>query len=69
MKADRKLIRNSAMCLVCGDEIESHHRHDFRSCRCGNLSVDGGKAYTRRVFKARATWVDTSLYEDVGDVE
>jgi hypothetical protein len=29
-------------CKLCGVIVESKARHDFRSCSCGNLSVDGG---------------------------
>lgn len=65
--SDRKIIRNSVKCLICDEEIVSKHRHDFRRCSCGNISVDGGTAYVRRVgdIKGRGkTWVDTSIYED-----
>lgn len=41
------IIRNSARCRGCGDEIESRHRHDFVSCTCGAIFVDGGKDYLR----------------------
>lgn len=61
MHYDDIIIRNSAQCLSCGDEIESTHGHDFRSCRCGNLCVDGGKQYLRRVYKPGALWRDTSI--------
>lgn len=43
-----KIVRNSATCLLCGDEIESKHRHDYVSCKCGEIFVDGGKDYIRR---------------------
>lgn len=57
------IIRNSAKCLECGDEIESTHRHDFRGCSCGNLFVDGGKDYLRRLYKDGATVEETSIIE------
>lgn len=57
------IVRNSAKCLDCGDEIESTHRHDFRSCSCNNVSVDGGRAYLRRVFSG-SNWEDTSIVEE-----
>lgn len=66
MPKQPKLIRNSARCLVCEDEIVSERGWDFRYCSCGSLAVDGGLEYTRRVFKDRAQWVDTSIYEDMG---
>lgn len=43
--------RNRAKCLECGKIVESKHRHDFQSCECGQLSVDGGKDYLRRVHE------------------
>lgn len=41
--------RNRARCRKCGDVIESKHQHDFVTCKCGAISVDGGDAYFRRV--------------------
>ncbi len=45
--------RNRAGCLDCGDVITSKHRHDYVSCACGNIAVDGGQAYFKRAFKDR----------------
>lgn len=55
------VVRNSAKCLICGQEIESTHRHHFNSCKCGALSVDGGQAYRRRLCQDVAQWIDTSI--------
>ena len=44
---------NAVKCLKCEEIIESKHRHDFVTCGCGNVSVDGGKDYCRRVFKSK----------------
>ena len=43
------IVQNAAICNKCDDFIVSKHRHDFVSCKCGNVSVDGGQAYLRRV--------------------
>ena len=43
-----RIERNMARCRNCGDVIESNFRHDFVSCRCGAISVDGGQDYMRR---------------------
>lgn len=45
------MITNKAQCRQCNDVIESTHRHDFKSCKCGAISVDGGKEYLKRCFK------------------
>lgn len=31
------------------DEVWSAHRHDFKTCGCGAVSVDGGMDYLKRV--------------------
>lgn len=43
------IIQNAVTCLSCGDFIFSMHRHDFVTCTCGSISVDGGQEYLRRV--------------------
>jgi hypothetical protein len=43
------IIQNAVTCLSCGDYIFSMHRHDFVTCTCGSISVDGGQEYLRRV--------------------
>lgn len=61
-----KIIENKAKCLLCGDVIESVNRHDYVTCSCGNISVDGGKDYLRRCFVGNEdTWIDLSISEEV----
>jgi len=43
------IIENVVTCMACGDRIVSKHRHDFVTCTCGAVSVDGGQEYLRRV--------------------
>ena len=58
----KKILRNSALCLECNEHIESIHRHDYVTCLCGNISVDGGTDYIRRAVKDDAKYKDTSIY-------
>lgn len=44
----QKILVNKIKCKKCGDVIESKSRHDFKSCSCGAVSVDGGLDYIRR---------------------
>ena len=37
------------MCTHCLDVICSEHRHDFKSCNCGAIAIDGGSDYTKCV--------------------
>jgi hypothetical protein len=44
----RQLVYNSVTCLSCNEVLVSHHRHDYKTCGCVNLTmVDGGTAYQR----------------------
>lgn len=42
------VVVNKCQCRKCGDVIESKHRHDFVSCKCGAIYTDGGLSYIRR---------------------
>lgn len=55
-----KIIRNAVRCQKCGDILESKHTHDFVTCQCGNVSVDGGHSYLKRSFKEYGAWDELS---------
>ena len=65
----RKIIENKIKCSFCGDIIESVHRHDYKECKCGKVSVDGGKDYLRRSFPSgyqpEESYTDLSTFEEV----
>lgn len=54
----KKILRNSARCLKCRDEVESKTVYDDQTCSCGNVTVDGGLEYLRRSV------VDVNLIEE-----
>ncbi|UXV35699.1 hypothetical protein MUA90_04065 [Staphylococcus sp. IVB6181] len=69
----KKIIRNIARCKMCGDIIESKHRHDFVGCKCGCIYLDGGTDYQRFLWntqegkgKESSNYIDLSLsvYEE-----
>lgn len=35
------------ICLKCNDIIESLSVHDYKKCKCGACSIDGGNEYAR----------------------
>ena len=57
------IVRNRAKCLLCRDVIESKSRHQFVTCTCAALYVDGGTAYLRR----GAT--DLTQFEELSEVQ
>lgn len=55
------LVQNQVKCLACEDVIWSAHRHDYKTCKCGKVSVDGGTDYLRRTFATDAKYEDQSI--------
>lgn len=55
------IVRNSVRCNGCGQQIVSETRHDYRTCECGDSSVDGGYSYLRRTFKQHGSYTETSI--------
>lgn len=56
------ILENAVKCLLCKERIVSVHRHDFNYCGCGNVAVDGGHDYLRRVFsQGGESWADDSV--------
>lgn len=65
-----KIVRNMAKCARCGDVIESKSVHDFVTCSCGAISVDGGHAYCKRSFMySYDDIIDLSEWKEVPDKE
>jgi len=62
---EKRILRNRAKCLICGEILESKHRYDFKTCSCGNLSVDGGKDYIRRCVKNIDKFEELSEFKEV----
>lgn len=59
----KRIIQNEVQCGSCGDVIFSRNRHDFVTCTCGNISVDGGMDYIRRVGGEKG-YTELSMFMD-----
>lgn len=57
-----KIIKNAIQCKHCGEIIESTSAHDFKTCKCGKVFVDGGHEYLRRGYtnSAEDDFIDLS---------
>lgn len=55
-----RITRNAIRCNHCGDEVESKHRHDYVSCKCGRVAADGGKDYLRRAYQEPGDYTELS---------
>jgi hypothetical protein len=55
------IISNQGRCKLCGDTPFSAHRHDFSSCKCGEIAVDGGTSYLRRVAGSFDNFIEMSI--------
>ena len=58
------LLRNSIKCNHCNDEIESKHVHDFVTCKCGKVAVDGGLNYSKTMFTSLSDFTNTSITDN-----
>lgn len=58
------IVYNAIKCLHCLDVIESVHRHNFVTCSCGKVSVDGGPEYLRRSYDDITDFIDLSVFSD-----
>ena len=67
--AKKVIVKNMIRCKLCGDIIESKHRHDYVECRCGACAVDGGHDYLRRCFKEKDCYIDLSETEEAHEEE
>ena len=38
------------ICPNCDQMIYSRCQHDYRSCKCGEVAIDGGFDYTRIIY-------------------
>lgn len=56
---------NAAKCLKCGDVIQSRFRHEYVSCKCGDISVDGGTSYIKRSFTEAAQWQEIRTADEL----
>lgn len=63
IRQDNHIKRNMAQCLLCNEIIESKSLHDFVTCSCGNLSVDGGHDYIERSFLTE-NYIELSEFEE-----
>ena len=51
MEKKGEIISNKIKCKKCGDIIESKSTNDYKRCSCGDVAVDGGKDYLKRIGK------------------
>ena len=66
---DTFIVRNSARCLICGDEIESKTLHDFKVCSCGNIHIDGGHYYCKAGAKDPSKFESTTVTRELEEGE
>ena len=59
---NQRLIKNHVRCLHCGDHLESRSHHDYRTCRCRKVAVDGGLEYLRRKGEPGKDYQELSDY-------
>lgn len=64
-----KIIKNVIKCNNCNDIIESTYTHDFKTCKCGRVSVDGGLDYLKRCCKNEEDYTELSVLKPIPRTE
>ena len=64
----KRIFRNAVECKECLDIVVSRSRHDYRTCVCKAVSVDGGDDYGRRVGDL-TKMTEVTVTVDYGDEE
>ena len=57
-------MKNRAKCKLCEDILESFHRHDYVTCKCGEISIDGGNDYCKASAR---DWANFLRIDDEGN--
>jgi hypothetical protein len=57
-------MRNRAKCKLCNEILESFHQHDYVTCKCGEISIDGGLQYLHAIAK---NWSNFLRIDDEGN--
>lgn len=47
------ILTNCLKCKLCGKVIHSKYTHDYKTCDCGFISVDGGTDYLKRGYDTK----------------
>ena len=55
------IFLNSIQCIKCQDIIVSKHRHDYVTCSCYSVAVDGGSHYLRRAYSKLSDFKELSI--------
>ena len=58
------ILRNSAKCLNCNEEIISEFIGEYKQCKCGNLSIYGGRLELHHSFKDEKFYENTSIVSE-----
>ena len=58
-----KILVNKIRCKRCGDAIESKDQHQFISCKCGAVAIDGGHYHLSRTGN-QEDWEELSKVVD-----
>lgn len=59
---EKQILLNRAKCLLCGEIIYSNYVGDYKTCKCGNLSVDGGFDYQTIIYRKDNSWENLSEF-------
>lgn len=60
----KKIIKNRAKCLICGDVLVSKTTKDIQYCQCRNVFISGGLERLQRDVIDTRSFIDLSIFEN-----
>lgn len=57
-----EILENRAKCLLCNDLLVEYY-NDMRTCKCGSLSIDGGRDYLKRYYVNFDDYEERSIFK------
>ena len=55
-------VRHAIYCKLCKETVESKSDHDFKTCSCGSVGVDGGIGLSNRIIGSPENMEQRSIY-------
>lgn len=59
------IYENQIKCTSCNTLIRSKYKHDFVTCPCGSVSVDGGSHYLKRSGNITGYEEMSTMFDDI----
>lgn len=65
----KAILANRAICQECETLLESYYQNDVKTCKCGSLTIEGGKDFLKRRSNVSVKIMELSILGEVVESE